>query len=134
MSAPAPNDLALIEAFVNSFDLETGEEALTSPEALARGCTSAGWPDEASRPRRPRVRDRVREHLRALLLANNGGELDPAAPAALSAAADRARLTVALDEHGRATVTPAGRRDRPRRRRGCSASSPARRPTARGSG
>ena len=31
MSSPAPNDLALIEAFVNTFDLETGEEELASP-------------------------------------------------------------------------------------------------------
>ena len=106
MSTPAPNDLALIEDFVNSFDLETGEEELTSPEALSAWLREHGVADEAFGHDDLASAIAVREHLRALLLANNGGELDPAAPAALSAAADRARLTVALDEHGRATVLP----------------------------
>jgi predicted RNA-binding Zn ribbon-like protein len=104
MSQPAPNDLALIEDFVNTADLETGEEELGSPDALSAWLTDrglAGGPlghdDLASAVA-------LREHLRALLLANNGGELDPSVPAALSAAAERARLTVALDEQGRATV------------------------------
>ena len=48
----------------------------------------------------------VREALRALLLANTGDALDPAAPATLTAAADRAQLTVAVDEHGHAHVEP----------------------------
>jgi predicted RNA-binding Zn ribbon-like protein len=106
MPNPAPNDLALIEDFVNTFDLETGEEELASPEALTAWLTERGLADE------PLAHDdlasavALREHLRALLLANNGGELDPSVPAALSAAAERARLTVALDDRGRATVTP----------------------------
>ena len=106
MPSPAPNDLAMIEDFVNTFDLETGEEELASPEALT------AWLSERGLAGEPLGHDDVasavalREHLRALLLANNGGELDPSVPSALSAAADRAHLTVALDDHGRATVTP----------------------------
>jgi predicted RNA-binding Zn ribbon-like protein len=108
MSQPAPDDLALIEDFVNTFDLESGEEELATPEALsvwltAHGLAAAGETfghDELASALA------VRENLRALLLANNGGELDPAVPAALGAAADRARLTVALDRAGRASVTP----------------------------
>ena len=106
MSTPPPDELTLIEDFVNSFDLETGEEALTSPEALSAWLRERGLADEAFGHDDLASAIALREHLRALLLANNGGELDPAAPAALSAAADGARLTVALDEHGRATVTP----------------------------
>jgi predicted RNA-binding Zn ribbon-like protein len=106
MPNAAPNDLALIEDFVNTFDLETGEEELGSPEALTAWLTARGLADEPLGHDELASAVAIREHLRALLLANNGGELDPSVPAALSAAADRARLTVALDEHGRATVTP----------------------------
>jgi predicted RNA-binding Zn ribbon-like protein len=108
MSATAPNELALIEAFVNTFDLEDDEESLAIPAALA------GWlvehalaePGEAFDHEDLARAIAVREALRALLLANNEGELDPGAPATLNAAADRARLTVALDASGRARVEP----------------------------
>ena len=107
MPKPAPDELVLIEDFVNTVDKETGEEAFGSPEALAAWLAEQGLADA----REPFGHDdlatavAIREHLRALLLANNGGELDPAVPAALGAAADRARLTVALDAAGRASVT-----------------------------
>jgi predicted RNA-binding Zn ribbon-like protein len=106
MPNPAPNELALIEAFVNTFDLETGEEELASPEALTAWLAERGLADEPLGHDDLAGAVALREHLRALLLANNGGELDPSVPAALSAAAERARLTVVLDEHGRATVVP----------------------------
>jgi predicted RNA-binding Zn ribbon-like protein len=108
MPKPTPTDLALIEDFVNTVDKETGEEELDTPEALAawlagRGLADAGEPFDHDDLARAVA---IREHLRALLLANNGSELDPAVPAALGAAADRAHLTVALDSGGRASVTP----------------------------
>jgi predicted RNA-binding Zn ribbon-like protein len=105
MSKPTPSELALIEDFVNTVDKETGEEELGTPEALTawlseRGLSEATFShDDLARAAS------LREDLRALLLANNGNELDPAVPQALSAAADRARLTVALDADGRASVT-----------------------------
>jgi predicted RNA-binding Zn ribbon-like protein len=107
MTRPAPGELTLIQDFVNTVDKETGEELLGSPDALGawlaeHGLAEPGGPfgheDVA-------VAVALREDLRALLLANNGGELDPDVPAALSDAADRARLTVAIDEAGRASVT-----------------------------
>ena len=106
MPAAAPHDLALIEAFVNTFDLETGEEELGSPEALTAWLSERGLADEPVGHDDLAGAVALREHLRALLLANNGGELDPSVPAALSAAAGRARLTLELDESGHATVTP----------------------------
>jgi predicted RNA-binding Zn ribbon-like protein len=107
MSKPAPHELALIEAFVNTVDLETGAEELGTPEALSAWLREHGLSEgEAFGHDDVAGALALREHLRALLLANNGGELDPAVPAALSAAADRARLTLALDDDGRATVTP----------------------------
>ena len=108
MPKPAPHELAAIEAFVNTVDLEDGDEALSIPAALA------GWLAEhdLAGPGETFTHDdlaravAVREALRALLLANTGVALDPAAPATLTAAADRAQLTVAVDEHGHARVEP----------------------------
>ena len=116
MPNPAPNELALIEDFVNTVDSRPARRSSARPRRSPPGSPSAGSPTSRSATTTSPSAVALREHLRALLLANNGGELDPAVPAALSAAAERAQLTVALDEHGRATVTPQARRDRPRRR------------------
>ena len=107
MPKPAPNELALIEDFVNTVDLETGEEQLRSPAALGDWLAAHDLADRTEAFGHDDLAGAlaIREDLRALLLANNGGELDPAVPAALSAAADRARFTVALDAAGRASVT-----------------------------
>ena len=105
---PAPNELALIEAFVNTWDLEDDEDALSIPAALSEWLAAHGLvePGEAFDHEDLARAIAVREALRALLLANNEDALDPAAPATLSAAADRARLTVAVDADGRARVEP----------------------------
>jgi predicted RNA-binding Zn ribbon-like protein len=108
MSRPAPTELALIEDFVNTFDLEDGDEAFSIPAALSdwlaeRGLAEPGAAFDHEDLARAIA---VREALRALLLANNGGELDRGAVATLNAAADRARLTVAVDEAGHARVEP----------------------------
>ena len=106
MSKPAPDELALIEDFVNTVDEETGEEALGTPEALTAWLSEHGLAEHETFDHDDLAGAvALRENLRALLLANNGGELDPSVPAALSAAATRARLTVALDATGRASVT-----------------------------
>src|SRR4051812_42794248 len=108
MPVPVPDELAVIEAFVNTVDFEDGDEALSIPAELAE------WLAERGRAERGETFPHdalaaaiaVREALRALLLANNGGELAPTAPATLTAAADRAGLAVAIDEHGQARVEP----------------------------
>jgi predicted RNA-binding Zn ribbon-like protein len=94
-SAPektAPRPLYLVQRFVNSIDLENGEEELTSPEALRdwlaeRGLMGAAEP--ASKGDLKRALD-VREGLRALLLANNGLPLDAGKVERLDKAAERA--------------------------------------------
>ena len=108
MSAPAPNQLALLEAFVNTWDAEDDTEALGSVDELTAWLGEHDLLDAGARTTAADHRRVValREALRALLLANNDGELDPAAPATLTAAADRARLTVAVDERGHARVQP----------------------------
>ena len=134
MSTPAPNELALIEAFVNTWDLEDDEEALSIPAALSDWLAGHGLaaPGEAFDHEDLARAIAVREALRALLLANNEDALDPAAPATLSAAADRAQLTSPSTR----TAARASSRAPPASTAssgGCSASSPARRPTAPGS-
>ncbi|MEO8687058.1 MAG: CGNR zinc finger domain-containing protein [Solirubrobacteraceae bacterium] len=108
MSKPLPSELAVIEAFVNTVDLEDGGEALSIPAELADWLAehALAEPGETFSHEDLASAIAVREALRALLLANNGGDLDRGAPATLTAAADRARLTVAVDEHGHARVEP----------------------------
>jgi predicted RNA-binding Zn ribbon-like protein len=77
----APGPLELVQRFVNSVDLETGEDELTSPHALrdwlaARGLM--GSHERVTTADLARAVD-VREGVRALLLANSGLEPDPEA-------------------------------------------------------
>jgi predicted RNA-binding Zn ribbon-like protein len=93
-TAPAPLDL--VQRFVNSVDLESGEDELTSPAALtawlsSRGLMDAG--DGATKADLRRALD-VREGLRALLAHNNGLPLDEEKVERLDAAASRARVRV----------------------------------------
>jgi predicted RNA-binding Zn ribbon-like protein len=108
MSKPPPSELAVIEAFVNTVDLEDGEEALSIPAELSDWLAEHGLaePGEVFSHDDLARAVAVREALRALLLANTGGAIDPGAPATLTAAAERAHLTLAVDEHGRARVEP----------------------------
>ena len=108
MPKPPPNQLSLIEAFVNTVDLEDGDEALSIPGELSEWLAEHDLadPGEAFTYDDLARTVAVREALRALLLANTGDALDPAAPATLTAAADRAQLTVAVDEHGHAHIEP----------------------------
>jgi predicted RNA-binding Zn ribbon-like protein len=81
--APAPEPLRLVQRFVNSNDREGGRDDFVTPPALARWFHGAGL-----RVGRLDARDlervlKLREALRALLLANNGRPVDPRALAAL---------------------------------------------------
>ena len=91
---PAPGRLEVVRNFVNSLDVETGEEQLSSPAALGawlgdRGLVT-GTP--ASSPADLRRAIELREALRAMLAFNNDGALDDGAVEALDAAAARAKL------------------------------------------
>ena len=80
LQEPAPGELELVREFVNTYDAETGEESLGSPEQLASWLRGHGLLE-----RRPQTRaadlDKaidIREALRSLLLANNGVAAEPA--------------------------------------------------------
>jgi predicted RNA-binding Zn ribbon-like protein len=101
---PAPGRLALVERFVNTVDHEHGREMLSSPErlrdllGLKRG-VRIGTADL-------RRALEVREALRSLALANNGGVADPRAADVLEEAAARGRLVIRFDA-GESRLEPA---------------------------
>jgi predicted RNA-binding Zn ribbon-like protein len=92
----APQPLYLVQRFVNSVDLETGEDELTSPESLRdwfaeRGLMDAADPVSGADLRRAID---VREGLRAVLRQNNGLSLDEEAVERLDRAVGRAAVRV----------------------------------------
>src|SRR5687767_12294693 len=92
----APQPLYVVQRFVNSLDLEDGDEQLGSPAALGEwlaehGLMAPGEPVSQADLRRALD---VREGLRALLLANNGLEPDESKVARLDRAASRAGVRV----------------------------------------
>lgn len=92
----APQPLCLVQRFVNSVDLESGEDELASPDALrdwfaARELIEPGANVSAADLRRALA---VREGLRALLRHNNGLPLDDERVERLDAAVRRAGVRV----------------------------------------
>ena len=97
----APQPLYLVQRFVNSIDLENGEDELESPAALRdwlaeRELMKADEPAGAADLRRALD---VREGLRAVLMANNGMTADPEKLERLEKAAGRAGLRVRFADH-----------------------------------
>jgi predicted RNA-binding Zn ribbon-like protein len=92
----APKPLDLVQRFVNSVDLESGDDELASPDALRdwfaeRGLIDAGITLNAADLRRA---VEVREGLRAVLRHNNGLPLDDDAVERLDRAVRRAGVRV----------------------------------------
>jgi predicted RNA-binding Zn ribbon-like protein len=95
----APEPLYLVQRFVNSTDLESGEDELETPEALRdwfaeRGLMDAD--DSVSAADLSRAID-VREGLRAVLLQNNGLPLDEELMERLDRAVGRAPVRVRFE-------------------------------------
>jgi predicted RNA-binding Zn ribbon-like protein len=105
--APAPGALRLVQRFVNTVDFENGIEELTDPVALEHALDAIGLPaGERLGPSDLERALRVREALRALLLGNNGIEVERSKLATLEETAMRGRLTVEFDEDGSARLVP----------------------------
>ena len=103
----APGELELVRVFVNTADLETGQEGLDSVEALRawmeeHSLSAAGGLDEEDLE----TAIAFREGLRGMLLANGGAELSPEALAAVRRGAEWGTLQIAVDAEGRATQEP----------------------------
>jgi predicted RNA-binding Zn ribbon-like protein len=103
----APGDLELVRAFVNTVDMEQGEERLESAAALAAWLIEHRLAPDGVRatPRDLEYALELREALRALLLSHNPQSPAPAAAVqALDAAARRARLRLRFDERATAVL------------------------------
>lgn len=105
----APEPLRVVQQFVNSADLEEGKEDLDTPAALAdwlraRDLLPSGKAVSAADHRRALE---VREGLRALLLAHNGGIPDPSAVRRLEEAAGHAALRPSFPPGGAPRLIPA---------------------------
>ncbi len=105
---PAPGQLALVQAFVNTVDLEDLREDLRSPELLHGWLAARGLIDGAEPLGEDDLRRALafREAVRALLLANNDGILDAAAIEALNQIAGQASLLVHFSPDGQAQLVP----------------------------
>jgi len=92
----APQPLYLVQRFVNSVDLETGEDELTSPDALRDWFAERGLMDPADPVSGADLRRAidVREGLRAVLRQNNGLSLEEEAVERLDRAVGRAAVRV----------------------------------------
>ncbi len=108
---PAPGELGLVQAFVNShWDLEhdRGGEVLHSPSAVARWLSRRGLLAPDARLSRADLRRTlaVREGIRAMLLANNGHELDASALDRLNSAVTRGGIVLQFACDGRPRFEP----------------------------
>lgn len=98
----APGALALVQDLVNTVDREHGPDLLDDEAGLREWLALRELAVEhVSAADLVNVRD-LREALRGLLLANNGGPEPPGARPVLELAAERARLAVRLDPEGAA--------------------------------
>lgn len=110
--AAAPGELAVIQAFLNTRDIEASEEQLPDPAALRRFLAQHGLLGPRGRvtPTDHRRALELREALRALTAANNGVPLDKSALAVLDRSARRAGLIAGFGPTGapQETVTASG--------------------------
>jgi predicted RNA-binding Zn ribbon-like protein len=97
---PAPGDLGLVQALVNSFwDLDTRQDRFATPAALAAWLLERDLIEPGTRLGTGDLHRalEVREGLRALLFVNNGSEPDRGAIQSLNRALRRSALSVVLD-------------------------------------
>lgn len=104
-----PHALKLVIDFVNTLDVEAGTDVLSTPRGLSAWLTDAQLlapndelPDEAEHLRALALR----ETLRALMLANNGGAPDAHAGAELERAARDGELGVHFTDSAMVSLEP----------------------------
>jgi predicted RNA-binding Zn ribbon-like protein len=106
----APGQLEYVRDFVNTLDIDEDTEELVSPEALASWLAERDLlPEDASvGPASLQRAIELREALRQLLLANNGGPLEPGAVETLNRTVADAALAVQFDGAGEPALAVTG--------------------------
>lgn len=106
----APGELERVRDFVNTLDVETGDDALSSPDALGAWLESRGLGPARGTSRADLVAARrLREAIRALLLENNGLSVRKEAALTLNRTAARAHVGLRFDSGGEVRLEPAAR-------------------------
>jgi predicted RNA-binding Zn ribbon-like protein len=109
-SKPAPGDLLLVQLFINTWDMDSkgGKDYISTPEEFRSWLIDTDLLDRKARVTASDVETaaRVREALRALALANNGGAADANALETLNRAARSAQLAVHFDGAGSGSLEP----------------------------
>lgn len=110
MSGAAPGDLETLRAFVNTYEADSGEDAIADADALrawlvAKGLLDPGAGVDAAGVRRAR---RWREALRRLGLANYDGVPDAAAAEEVDDLVRQCALVVRVGEDGVARLEASG--------------------------
>ena len=105
----APGRLDTVRRFVNSADIEQGTDVIADPPGLKRWLTDYELLEPGTEVGEADVRRarEVREALRSLLMAHNGGETDPHAVQTLHAAAHRAGIALTFTPEGSALAPEA---------------------------
>jgi predicted RNA-binding Zn ribbon-like protein len=106
---PAPGQLRLVQAFVNTVDIENGIEELTDSAALRDVLIRIGALPRGAPPLPGSDLDRaleVREALRRLLHVNAGAEPDPEALATLERASVAAGYSIRFEHDAPAALLP----------------------------
>jgi predicted RNA-binding Zn ribbon-like protein len=90
----APEPLEVVQRFVNSLDLDSGQDELTSPQALLSWLVEHGLAESGARPTAEELERaiEVREGLRELLGSHNRGEAGTETVSKLERAAGHASL------------------------------------------
>ncbi len=104
----AAGPIGLVQAFVNSADLQDGPETLSTPEALSTWLSSHGLMPAGGASDQGDVRHAValREALRGIIGANSGGAVYPVDVATLNEAASASKLRARFGSDGRARLEP----------------------------
>jgi predicted RNA-binding Zn ribbon-like protein len=105
----APGELATLQQYVNTRELDTGTELFEEPADVERWLVHHQLVAPGTKIGDAEFRRavEVREAFRAVMLANNGAAVDQAAIDVLDAAARQAELTVRWDAEGSSELVPA---------------------------
>ena len=104
----ATGAIGLVQAFVNSVDLEDGPEALTSPEALATWLSDRGLVPAGAASDQDDLRHAIalRAALRGIIGAKSGAAVYPVDVATLNEAASASKLRARFGSDGAARLEP----------------------------
>lgn len=100
--------IGLVQAFVNTVDLQDGPEELTDPNTLRDWLVARRLLEPEAHPAEGDLKNAVavREAIRGLIAANTGGRVYPVDLATLNEAAARSRLRPRFGPDGKARLEP----------------------------